>query len=535
MGWYYLLSIRAKLLLGFGVVILLTIVVSATSLFSMQRTRSVADYMQWSLTERYSLVDDISLMTVNLQEEYIVFVNTYRRNPQVLGEIEQKINQFVASVQPLLPDRFPQEISALKRDTELLNNLFRNKIKPLTLENDVTSAALTYVDEALPLFSEINANLKQIREKQIADVLAQAELAASPGPMFLVLFMSVVIFVISILIALFTAAYSKNAIMRLIGYVSTIEGRDLSQKITVRNKDEFGQLAQSVENLRAQQNAIMTEIGNIADIAKDTLTNMRHDMSKLSADAQETENRSLTAAAASHQMAETTREISSNCEHVANLSAESSKITSDGIVKAKGSIKEINDQSLKTKEDSKQIEAMINQSRNISSIVGTIDDIAAQTNLLALNAAIEAARAGEAGRGFAVVADEVRALATRTTSSTNEISSMMTLIEDDAKNASDSMTRSVADMESIATETAALEQVFNDILDHVNEVNTQVTQIAAAVEQQSTATAEISSHIQSLTDGSQAVARVAGETHDALVACADNIEQLHSRIRSFKL
>ncbi len=535
MGWYYLLSIRAKLLLGFGVVILLTIVVSATSLFSMQRTRSVADYMQWALTERYSLVDDISLMTVNLQEEYIVFVNTYRRNQQVLGEIEQKINLFVSSVQPLSPDRFPQEISVLKRDTELLNNLFRDKIKPLTLENDVTAAAFTYVDEALPLFAEVNANLKQIREKQIADVLAQAELAASPGPMFLVLFMSVVIFVISILIALFTAAYSKNAIMRLIGYVSTIEGRDLSQKITVRNKDEFGQLAQSVENLRAQQNAIMTEIGNIADIAKDALTNMRHDMSKLSADAQETENRSLTAAAASHQMAETTREISSNCEHVANLSSESSRITSDGIVKAKGSIKEINDQSLKTKEDSKQIEAMINQSRNISTIVGTIDDIAAQTNLLALNAAIEAARAGEAGRGFAVVADEVRALATRTTSSTNEISSMMTLIEDDAKNASDSMTRSVADMESIATETAALEQVFNDILDHVNEVNTQVTKIAAAVEQQSTATAEISSHIQSLTDGSQAVARVAGETHDALVACVDNIEQLHSRIRSFKL
>ena len=208
MGWYYLLSIRAKLLLGFGVVILLTIVVSATSLFSMQHTRSVADYMQWALTERYSLVDDISLMTVNLQEEYIVFVNTYRRNQQVLGEIEQKINQFVSSVQPLSPDRFPQEISVLKRDTELLNNLFRDKIKPLTLENDVTAAAFTYVDEALPLFAEVNANLKQIRDKQIADVLAQAELAASPGPMFLVLFMSVVIFVISILIALFTAAYS---------------------------------------------------------------------------------------------------------------------------------------------------------------------------------------------------------------------------------------------------------------------------------------------------------------------------------------
>ena len=535
MSWYLALSLRAKLLVSFGIVIVLTAMISAASLLTMRKTQDVAAYLQWSLAGRFQRVESVLLSAIHLQEDIIIYINNANANPSYLQRAQEELQALNSGANELQVARYPQEIGAIKSTNAAITSAFQNNIRPLVDQGKTAEAAKMYVNEVLPQFSTIFNNLNKVRGMQIKDALERANEAAATGPMYFVLFMSLVVVIVSIIIASLTASYCKRAINTLISYVSTIESKDLSQKITVRHKDEFGQLTQCVENLRAQQNAIMTEIRAISDTAKSSLITMRDDMAKLSDHAQDTENRSLTAAAASHEMAETTREISSNCEQAANLSAESSQITSDGILKAKGSIKEINDQSLKTKEDSKQIEAMVNQSRSIASIVGTIDEIAAQTNLLALNAAIEAARAGEAGRGFAVVADEVRALANRTSSSTSEISNKMVLIEGDAKNASDSMARSVSDMEAIASETAALEQVFNDILDHVNEVNSQITHIAAAVEQQSTATAEISSHIQSLTDSSKEVAHVAGETHDALVECSGNIEQLHSRIRSFKL
>ena len=178
---------------------------------------------------------------------------------------------------------------------------------------------------------------------------------------------------------------------------------------------------------------------------------------------------------------------------------------------------------------------MINQSRGITSIVGTIDEIASQTNLLALNAAIEAARAGEASRGFAVVADEVRALASRTSTSITEITTMVDLIEKDANAASSSMERSVKDMETIANDTQSLEAVLNDILDRVGDVNNQINTIAASVDEQTTASSEISTHIQNMSKIAQEVAHVVESTVDELNRTSADMSELNHQLKAFKL
>ena len=535
MHWYLALSLRTKLVLSFALVILFTLIITISALWSMQNYRNVADYFHWTLAERYQRMEKTLVATLQTEEDILIFINDYQNTPSVLPNAEASLRSLKQYSDNLQMARFPTEIGAVKDSSEQIIATFNDKVKPLVMQGNVEEATKVYVNELMLLFSRSTSNVNKVRAAQIDEVLGHAEDAASVAPMFVVSIVAAISVVISLLIATITASYCKKAIYLISDGVKRLEQQDLKTPLEMDYYDEFGRLATVMESLRLKLNEVISEIFAVSNASQKAMNTMVNDMEKLSQNAKDTESRALTVAASSDEMVSTTREIAASCEQATTLSGQSREITSEGIIKAKGTIADINQQSDQTKSDSKQIATMINQSRSISSIVGTIDEIASQTNLLALNAAIEAARAGEAGRGFAVVADEVRALASRTSSSTNEIVQMVSLIEKDANKATQSMERSMSDMESIAKETSSLEDVFGEILSHVNEVDTQITQIAAAVEEQSTATAEISQHMQSLSSIAQDVAQVAQTTTSSLQDCTKSIDQLHLKMSNFKL
>ena len=190
----------------------------------------------------------------------------------------------------------------------------------------------------------------------------------------------------------------------------------------------------------------------------------------------------------------------------------------------RGTIDEIQSQVEKTRKDAKLVSALQEQCQKIGTIVQTIDDIANQTNLLALNAAIEAARAGEAGKGFAVVADEVRALASRTTKSTQEITKMVSQIQSDAKDANTAMMGSVENMDKLASVSGEVETLLQGIIGKVSDVNAQISQIATAAEEQTTATSEISSNIHGINQSSAALTK---QTEAVVVDVQKSNDELH--------
>jgi methyl-accepting chemotaxis protein len=234
-------------------------------------------------------------------------------------------------------------------------------------------------------------------------------------------------------------------------------------------------------------------------------------------------------------MSATSSDIAQNCQLAAEGAQRASQSANNGAEVVERTVAVMGQIAAKVQATAKTVESLGERSDQIGAIIGTIEDIADQTNLLALNAAIEAARAGEHGRGFAVVADEVRALAERTTRATKEIGEMIKAIQKETKGAVTAMEQGVQQVESGTVEAAKSGDALRDILEQINAVTMQVNQIATAAEEQTATTSEISSNMMQIT---QVVQDTAGGAHQSATAAAQlsgNAVELQRLVSQFKL
>ncbi len=239
-------------------------------------------------------------------------------------------------------------------------------------------------------------------------------------------------------------------------------------------------------------------------------------------------------ATASEEMSATSGSIAQNCSMASDSSQHSNALASEGMAVIQTTISGMNRISERVQSASTVIDSLGARSDQIGAIVGTIEDIADQTNLLALNAAIEAARAGEQGRGFAVVADEVRALAERTTRATREISEMIKAIQKETKIAVDAMEAGVSEVNKGMEEAARSGEALQQMLHQISEVASQIQQIATAAEEQTATTSEISTNIHQITGAFNKAATTAHQTSTEAENLNKLSEELQNTVRKFK-
>jgi len=310
---------------------------------------------------------------------------------------------------------------------------------------------------------------------------------------------------------------------------------DLTQRIRLSSKDELGTIGASFDVMADSFSQALIKVSESSNRVASASNLVLGTAERIATGAEEVAAQSTTVATAGEEMAATSGDIAQNCQLAVESSQRATQVANDGFEVVRHTIEGIKFRGAKTKENAGIIESLGTRSDQIGEIVATIEDIADQTNLLALNAAIEAARAGEQGRGFAVVADEVRALAERTTRATKEISEMIKAIQSETKQAIVSMEEGVKGTERGAAEAAQLETSLNDILEQVSAVTMQVSQIATAAEQQTATTSEISNNMHQITEVVQDTARGAHESATAAGQLNGNAEELQRLVRQFKL
>jgi methyl-accepting chemotaxis protein len=310
---------------------------------------------------------------------------------------------------------------------------------------------------------------------------------------------------------------------------------DLTKRLDDSAKDELAEIGRMFNRFIEKLHGIISQIASTSSQVASASSQLNATAEQIATGAEEVAAQAASIATAGEEMSATSGDIAQNCQMAAEGAQRASASAQNGANVVETTVRVMGQIAERVQESAKTVESLGARSDQIGAIIGTIEDIADQTNLLALNAAIEAARAGEQGRGFAVVADEVRALAERTTRATREIGEMIKAIQSETKGAVAAMEQGVHQVENGTVEAGKSGQALQDIMEQINDVAMQVNQIATAAEEQTATTSEISSNMHQITEVVQQTSHGAHESATAASQLHGNAEELQRLVRQFRL
>ncbi len=458
-------------------------------------------------------------------------------NKKLLAEKRKEQNDAFEALGKLGQTEKSKEFVARCKSISVSGKGANNKAMELAKAGKREEAMTVYVKEARPFALQIIAAMEDLVRYEQKEMDAARQAASRESGMYQILLM--VLGIIGVCMVVVATTYlTRSIIIPLregLRVADRLANGDLNVVVTSESRDEVGQLLTSMKNMVEKWRGVVGQVASTAAGLSSAATELSASADQMSKGSSVQAERAAVVAISSEEMSRTVLDVARNAGSISESAGKTATTARDGGSVVNRAVDEVKEIALTVNDSAGFVKSLGDRSKQIGEIVGVINDIADQTNLLALNAAIEAARAGEQGRGFAVVADEVRKLAERTASSTSEIGTMIKGIQDEVGRAVEVMARATAKVDQGVRYSEEAGGALGVIVKSVDDLQLMVQQIASATEEMSATSDQISKDVEQIASISKETSMSSEQTAVASGDLANLSVTLENIVRGFRL